>query len=429
MHVHEERGFTTLVVTLFFIAGGMALFVGVTASVLQNTQFVHALENSKNSHALAEGLTEDVVYRIKNGIAVSNTEVLTEGNTTATSTLVSVIDGREVTTEASNSNLYRRLRVGLIEGQGVAFNFGMQAGTGGVIMENSSSVLGNVYANGTIIGDNNNMVFGDVISATSLGLVEEVHATGTVHAHEIRDSVIEKDAYYDTTITGTSVFGTQFPGSPDQPAAVFPIDDQMIADWEADALAAGTLTCSDGTKHVIDDDDSIGPIMVPCDLEIKNNPTITVGGVIWVQGDITIENSVVVNLNPTLGNSSVPIIADNPSDRLTSSRVQLKNSSEFNGVPGSDTSHVLIVSQNESAENGGGEIAIEVENSAEGDLLVYAAHGEILLKNNVDLHEVTAYRIHLQNSAQVVYQSGLANQLFTTGPSGGFSINSWDEVD
>lgn len=84
-----------------------------------------------------------------------------------------------------------------------------------------------------------------------------------------------------------------------------------------------------------------------------------------------------------------------------------------------------MISQNTSAENGGGESAIKIVNSAQGDLLLYAAHGEILLQNNVELKEVTAYRVHLQNSAKVTYESGLANALFLSGPSGGYTLDKW----
>ena len=87
-----------------------------------------------------------------------------------------------------------------------------------------------------------------------------------------------------------------------------------------------------------------------------------------------------------------------------------------------------MISQNNDAENGGSGVAIEAGNNAGGDLLVYAAHGEILLKNNISLKEVSGYRIHLQNFAKVVYETGLASLLFTTGPGGGYVVDSWEEI-
>ena len=49
-----------------------------------------------------------------------------------------------------------------------------------------------------------------------------------------------------------------------------------------------------------------------------------------------------------------------------------------------------------------------------GEVLVYAGHGEVHLKNGVSLREVSAYKIRLSNSAQVIYKTGLANLLFTS---------------
>ena len=108
-------------------------------------------------------------------------------------------------------------------------------------------------------------------------------------------------------------------------------------------------------------------------------------------------------------------------------KIELQNSAQFQNS-GTEGSYILILSQNNSAENGGGEKAIILKNSANGDVLVYAGHGEIELQSSVDLKEVTAYRIRIKNSAQIIYESGLANILFTSGPSGGYSISDWKEI-
>ena len=60
---------------------------------------------------------------------------------------------------------------------------------------------------------------------------------------------------------------------------------------------------------------------------------------------------------------------------------------------------------------------------------MYAAHGEIRIKQSLTLKEVTAYKIRLQNSAEVIYESGLASLLFTSGPGGGFEVSSWGEIE
>jgi uncharacterized protein YjlB len=89
----------------------------------------------------------------------------------------------------------------------------------------------------------------------------------------------------------------------------------------------------------------------------------------------------------------------------------------------------MVVSRNESAEQGGNEKAILIQQSTGGALLVYAGHGEITLQNNTDLTEITAYRVRLQNSTEVIYDSGLASAVFVAGPGGSYVIDSWKEVE
>ena len=106
----------------------------------------------------------------------------------------------------------------------------------------------------------------------------------------------------------------------------------------------------------------------------------------------------------------------------------MTNSSEFFGS-GREGSYILFLSQNNSAEQGGNERAIEAGNKVEGDIILYAGHGEILLQNSVFLREVTGYKVHLKNTAAIEYNMGLRNLLFSTGPSGGFQIIDWKEIE
>jgi len=55
-------------------------------------------------------------------------------------------------------------------------------------------------------------------------------------------------------------------------------------------------------------------------------------------------------------------------------------------------------------------------------LVAYAAHGLIPLANSVSLKEVTAYKIKLQNSAKVTYDTGLPSAVFQSGPGGSWSF-------
>lgn len=424
-NIPTTRGQAMLIATIFFFIGSLIIVGGIAAPVLREIVILRDSDTSKKSLLYAEGAMEDVVYRLVVGMDTDAIEVVPFASGTATVTIAAVLDGKDVRAIGDSKNAIRKMSTLLKEGMGVSFNYGMQADTGGIIFENSASVLGNVYSNGSVTGAGSNLIVGDAVSAGPGGLLSGVHATGSAYARTINNATVDKDAYYQT-ISDTIVLGTKFPGSVNQATATMPISDETISQWEAAAQAGGII--SSPCPYIIDADATIGPVKIACDLlEIKNNPIVTLGGAVWVEGDIEISNTPQILVDSSLGAKSVPLIAHKLSNTLSSSKIEIENSATFSGS-GTPGSYVMLISQNTSASSGGGEKAIRVQNYVAGDLLVYAAHGEIGLENNISLKEVTAYRIRIKNSAQVIYETGLASLLFNSGPGGGFTIDTWEEV-
>ncbi len=426
--LNPQGGQAAITAVLFFVAATLVLAVGSASSALKEKASSGSTIVGKKGYFLSEAGQEDAIYRIFTGKPIGENIVLSLGGDTATITVADVAsDRKDITAAGSSGKNIRKTQVTLLVGEGTSFIYGVQVGDGGLIMENNSSVIGNVFSGGPVIGQNNNIVRGEVVSAGVNGLIDGVHATSSAYAHTISDSLIEGDAYYQD-ISDTTVLGQLFPDSEDQEAQSLPISDQMIEDWESGAEAGGVIDCSGADEYEIEEDITLGPVKIDCDLEISGSPTVTLAGNVWVVGDIEIENKAIIQAHSSLGNKSVVVIADNPSDRLTSSKINLKNLAEFYGS-GQAGSYVLFISQNNSAENGGSERAIEIENNTTGDVLLYAGHGEVLLKNNLDVREVTGYRVRLQNNATVLYNMGLRNLLFSTGPSGGYEIIDWKEIE
>jgi hypothetical protein len=297
-------------------------------------------------------------------------------------------------------------------------------------MENNSTIRGNVFSNGDVVGANNNIVYGDIVSAGSGGLAQGVHATGSVWAHTIDDSLVDKDAHY-TTILATIVGGVSYPGSADQATATLPITDAQIEDWKADAEASSVIAstspqCSSGT-YTISSDTTLDAVKINCNLMIEGNSTVVyLKGAVWVVGDIEIKNTATLRVHASSTAKSISIIADKTTDRLTSSKITLQNNAVF--VGNGTNSYIFLISQNNSSELGGSEVAINMKNNATGALLLYAAHGEILVENGSGIKSVTGYQIHTKNNTQIVYESGLVSILFTSGPGGGYTISSWNEI-
>lgn len=380
---------------------------------------------SAQALALAEAGIDKAVYELnQNGsYAGESGTVLGNGTFTISATAVDGNTKRITATgfvpNSTNPRATKVVQTSVsIDTEVVSFSFGVQAGDGGILLENNASVRGNVYANGPVTGQNSNIVHGAVISAGPSGLINGVHATSSGYAHTIQNATINGDAYFQS-ISNTTVGGTEYPGSTDQATTSLPIPDALIEEWKAAALAGGAHTSP--CPYEISTSVTLGPKKIDCDFSIKgNNITVTLGGPLWIKGNVNIENSPTIEIPASQSGRSIPIVVDDPSNRLMGSKVELENSAVFEGS--GDNSHILLVSQNNSAESGGSTVAIDVKNTVSGDLLVYAGHGEIVLQNNINLREVTAWRIKAKNFSEIVYKTGLGNTLFPSGPGGSWTV-------
>lgn len=420
-----RRGQAMITAVIFLLIGSLILITGVARPVLQNIQSARVAEESRQSFFASESGVEDVLYRVIHLLDFSSPEVLAFTGAIATTTITTNFDTYEIVAAGDYRELLRTTKAVLSFGAGASFNYGLQADAGGVHLKNTATIQGNVYSNGPVTGINAGVVNGDVVSAGPSGLIDGLHATGTAYAHTISNSIIDGDAYYQI-LSGTSVDGTEYPGSSDQPTTTLPISDELIEEWKASAEGGGVL--SEPCPYVINDGAVIlGPVKIACDLDISGDPTITLGGPVWIEGNIIVSNTAQIRVSSSQTGKSIPVIADDPLNPEASGAITIQNSALFIGS--GDNSYVLMVSQNNSAENGGSETAINVQNSVSGDFLIYAAHGKIDIQNNIELKEVTGYRIEAQNFAEIIYDTGLASLLFTSGPSGGFVIQEWEEIE
>ena len=436
----NSRGQVMLIITVLFAAAMLTIVFGVLSPIIREIQIGSDLQQSKQSYFTADAGGEDAYYRVRNNQTITFPYTLTLATSTAT---VSVdITGpteEEITSQGNANNLIRTVTKDLTVTDGFSFNFGVQTGIGGLYMNNNSVVNGNVYSSGIVTSSNGsansyNLIKGAVVSAGPNGSVTYVHATSTVYSRLIHDATIDGDAYYQTFGGATSsvtVTGTKYPNSTDQPTTTFPISDTLIATWETTAAAGGSVTCTNGS-YTISSNVTIGPKKIPCDLTVSGNgTTVTLTGNVWVTGNITISGSggtgVQMRVSDTIGDKSIPIIADNAGNQAGSGLISISGNSNFYGSTGNAESYVMLLSQNNSNQTGGSNVAINVINGAAGNLLIYASHGEIALQNNVNLREVTSYKLSLYNNTVVNYAIGLAQALFTAGPGGSWKIKRWRE--
>lgn len=444
---------------MIFMVASIALTYSISRSIYAQVQQYRLAYDSKQSFYVADAALEDMAYRYIASLTPDAVETIQIGDAyaTTTSTFDTVDDVFIITTTAVDNGAFRGGQLELYTGSGASFNFGVQTGNGGFELTNGSSVVGNVFSNGYIekTGGGTATIFGDAISAGPAGLIKDATITGSAWAHVIEDSSVGGNAYAYTLDGGVVTGGAEYyekiggavvNGTPevsgvvldDQEPAELPIADEQIELMKQDILDNGTVIASTspecaGGLYEIDSDTTLGMVTIECDFQLTkqgSGTTLTLDGPIWVQGNATFKSGPEVVADSSLGNRTVPFIVDNESNRATSSRVTIENGTTFTGT-GLSKSYIIVISQNEDAENGEVEDvdAIFLGQSSAGDLLAYAGHGRITLANSIELNEVTAYKIRLGNNADVIYESGLVNLLFTSGPGGGFTIGSWQEVE
>lgn len=235
------------------------------------------------------------------------------------------------------------------------------------------------------------------------------------YARIIDNSTIGWDAYADI-INSSTVGGNIYPGqgSPDPDHLDMPISDGQITEWKQAAESGGPITgdyAPPGGSSV-----SLGPTKITGNMILNNNITLTVTGTIWVQGNIDIDNNVTINLDSGYGSNSGLIVADGYI------RIGPNGSFGGSGQPGSYIM-LLTTSPLQSIENP----AVDLWNSSTM-IIFYASNGLVRLRNQVNAKEVTAYKLHLDQTSQIQYESGLANANFTNGPGAAWGVKSWQII-
>lgn len=445
----QNKGAALLLFVVFFLAASSVLVYGLSRGVYSDILQYRALVSSKAAFFASDGGVEDIIYRFRNGKSYSASETFSLNQETVDVSVTNLVDHYEFDVSATSGVYVRKTFLSLLIGEGTSFGFGLQSGNGGITLENSSEVIGNVFSNGPIIGSGN-LIRGDVTSAGSSGLIQGIIATGTARAHTIQNSTIENtsnpsaiknEAYYDTTITATLVNSHTcpdggvdcFPGSTDKPPAAMPITIADIEEREDLAAAVAEIpvsSCSGGVPtgiYVVDSDETLGPVKIPCNLHVEKNATIlTISGDIWVVGNITTQNGPSFAIDASMTGEDFYVIADDRSNRNTSGTISIQGSTGFVGA--GENSYVGIVSANNG--NGGTVNSIDIDNNTPDDKreVVYMAPEGILSgRNSLELRAAVADKIVLQQSATVTFDDGLKDPNFT-GTGGGYEIITWEEA-
>jgi hypothetical protein len=296
---------------------------------------------------IAEAGIEKAVWKLNNELNYTGETGTVFGNGTYNVT-VTTINGTTKLVRAdafipnsANPRAKRTVQVTVSLGaSGFGFNYGIQVGEGGLEMDNNSTVTGNIYANGSIVGSAGTSVTGTAVSAGGDGRIEDMSMGGDAHAHFLENvtvagnttsaSLIQgtvggsavSDTISGCTIGGNATYDTKtsctIGGSETSPNPVnyvdpsdedFPIPEEIIDGWEAEAEAGGIIS-----SQTIEGTSTLGPKKINGNLTLNNGAILTVTGTLWVTGTITINNNSTVKLDTSYGNLSGVIMAGQDGD-------------------------------------------------------------------------------------------------------------------
>ena len=228
---------------------------------------------------------------------------------------------------------------------------------------------------------------------------------GEAHANTLENLTISKDAYYQTIISST-VTGASHPGSADPPPKVFPISDANIADWKSQVDKPELTTTGDITTCQT----SLGPRKIVGSINLGSGCNTTVKSPIWITGDLILNSNNIFTLHGDYTTTSGVIVVDG--------RVVINTNNHFNGT-NQGNSLLMVLSNYDSRTN---DISAIQVNSNGNTGVYYAGKGIIEPGTGNTFKELTAWKIRLVNSSIIEYEQGLSSTLFTSGPSGSYSL-------
>lgn len=183
----QKKGAAMILVVLFFIIISTSLLIGVSSPISNQIKSTNEFLISKSSYNVADSQVENALYRFNKGQTDAPTDISLLG-ATATAVLTDIDGEKNLVVEGSKSIFNRYIKAIFKTDEGVSFNYGLQVGNGGLIMNGSSHIIGNVYANGDIVGNGGSgwyttYITGSAIAATLSNPAVDVSVSSSTLAY------------------------------------------------------------------------------------------------------------------------------------------------------------------------------------------------------------------------------------------------------
>jgi len=418
-HKNNQKGFALFYVTILVLAIIIASGMNISVLTYNQQKIFQNIVKSTQAYYAAEAGLEDALLRLENDMNLPSSYSFNVGTASVTNNISNESANLKIiTAEANSFDRIRKMKVNYqVSTQDVSFYYGAQIGEGGMEMRNGSMVDGNIYSNGTVFGGGT--IENTIIVANNGNRIEGLDIGQDAKAYSCEDCEIGGDLTYVTggTLDDCDVDGSITEQSEEIQAKDLPISESQINEWKQDALTGGIIEGDYIVSGKVTE--NLGPKKITGQLIIDNLATLNMTGTIWTVNGIRVDNGATIQLDtPSYGSLSGVL--------LTEGKVKIKPGTTLRGG-GQSGSYLLVLSEDTETESKANP-AIDVDNNAD-TAIFYATQGLIVLRNNIQTKEVTGYKIYLDNNAEILYESGLRDASFSSGPGASWQATNWKEIE
>lgn len=310
-------------------------------------------------------------------------------------------------------------------------NFSIVTGVGGLIMENSSKVLGgNVYVNGTVYLKNTAQI-GLLTTPVTLNVAHQscpeppdaTYPRLCASGENGQPITIENTAHIYGTVNAnnqTSTAGMTNPGligSSGVPTLPLPPHDrnaQKAAVTSTQTGSAASCTANNGTNTWP------ANLKINGDVIIEKNCVVTMQGDVWVTGKLDLKNSGKIVVSNSLGATRPNLMTDGSKASLNNTST-IQNNSSGTGIQ--LISYFSLASCSPDCaditgldlKNSRDYLSIELDNSGSGPgTIFYARWTKVQVGNSGQIGALVGQTVHLKNTATITF-----------GTSAGFGTEYW----
>ncbi|MBZ1345175.1 MAG: hypothetical protein KY055_00805 [Candidatus Nealsonbacteria bacterium] len=416
----SQKGFTFFYLIILVLAVVCGIVISFGILIVGQQEIGGNIITSTQSYFAAEAGIEDTLLRLVKKMKLPNSYSLKVGQSLATIEISDAFGGsRTITSGGSFLNQIRRIQVVYqVSTQKISFFYGAQIGDGGIKMQDTAKIEGNVFSNGSIVRVGGNpRITGTAIVAKNGNEINGLIIGLNANVHSCRNSKISGTLTYvqGGTIINCPASATNVQTEEIKPKDL-PISQSQIEQWKSEGLAGGIISGNYTLRRK--QEVFLGPKKIEGNLIIQDQAKLLLTGTIWVTGNITLEDRGQILLNPaTYGSLSGLILADG--------KIIVQDRAKALGT-GQAGSYLMLLSELDSVLTGSEAIVIKDGPTID---IIYASRGYILLEDSIILRQVSGYGLKLKDNAKVTYEVGLADTTFTSGPAGDWKVVSWKEIE